>query len=257
MIIIDEDGNLTARQVAKVRRRARCARCALLGPAGPCRALLGRAAVAKLSPSTTLAGTRPSSRPLSASCPTSPPLPQPEKLTPCIFEYIYLARPGESSGPALEGGAARAGRRQRSGRRRRRPSLALPSASLLPSSTSPSPLADSVLNEIPVYNFQLGLGTRLAARIKQRGWDVDLVCPVPDGSRPAAIQVRGRGPWVGGLLWGQETHVRLERAAAAAAWQGQQRRAQPRQRPTVPPSPSKPSPNRSRRSWACRTARAW
>jgi amidophosphoribosyltransferase len=48
---------------------------------------------------------------------------------------------------------------------------------------------DSVLNNIPVYSFQLGLGTRLAKRIKQTGWDIDLVCPVPDGSRPAAIQI--------------------------------------------------------------------
>lgn len=66
---------------------------------------------------------------------------EPETLAPCIFEYIYLARP------------------------------------------------DSVLNKISVYNFQLGLGTRLAKRIKDIGWDIDLVCPVPDGSRPAAIQI--------------------------------------------------------------------
>lgn len=74
----------------------------------------------------------------------SPPNPAPPQLvpaTPCIFEYIYLARP------------------------------------------------DSVLNGISVYNFQLGLGTRLAASIRARGWDIDLVCPVPDGSRPAAIQI--------------------------------------------------------------------
>jgi len=63
------------------------------------------------------------------------------KLNPCIFEYIYLARP------------------------------------------------DSVLNEIPVYNFQLNLGSALAKRVKEVGWEVDLVCPVPDGSRPAAIQI--------------------------------------------------------------------
>ena len=67
------------------------------------------------------------------------------QLKPCIFEYIYLARP------------------------------------------------DSVLNGISVYNFQLGLGTKLAERIKEKlaleEWDIDIVVPVPDGSRPAAIQM--------------------------------------------------------------------
>ena len=77
-----------------------------------------------------------------------------EETAPCIFEYIYLARP------------------------------------------------DSVLNNISVYNFQLGLGTRLAKRIKETGWDIDLVCPVPDGSRPAAIQISAelRLPYREGLV---------------------------------------------------------
>lgn len=63
------------------------------------------------------------------------------ELCPCVFEYIYLARP------------------------------------------------DSILNDISVYNYQLGLGTRLAQKIMDKNWDIDLVCPVPDGSRPAAIQI--------------------------------------------------------------------
>ena len=66
---------------------------------------------------------------------------EPKELSPCVFEYIYLARP------------------------------------------------DSILNDISVYDFQLGLGTRLAKKIKETGWDIDLVCPVPDGSRPSAIQI--------------------------------------------------------------------
>mmetsp|Transcript_12338 Transcript_12338/g.39100 ORF Transcript_12338/g.39100 Transcript_12338/m.39100 type:complete len:605 (-) Transcript_12338:51-1865(-) len=63
-------------------------------------------------------------------------------LSPCIFEYIYLARP------------------------------------------------DSTINNISVYNFQLALGRRLAARVGSQGWDdIDVVVPVPDGSRPSAIEV--------------------------------------------------------------------
>lgn len=48
---------------------------------------------------------------------------------------------------------------------------------------------DSVLNDISVYNFQLALGTKLAQRVRETGWDVDCIVPVPDGSRPAAIQL--------------------------------------------------------------------
>lgn len=67
----------------------------------------------------------------------------PGNLAPCIFEYIYLARP------------------------------------------------DSVLNGISVYEMQLSLGRKLADRIKDLGIDkkIEMVVPVPDGSRPAAIEI--------------------------------------------------------------------
>eukprot|EP00227_Mantoniella_beaufortii_P015718 CAMPEP_0197584074 /NCGR_PEP_ID=MMETSP1326-20131121/6790_1 /TAXON_ID=1155430 /ORGANISM="Genus nov. species nov., Strain RCC2288" /LENGTH=590 /DNA_ID=CAMNT_0043148383 /DNA_START=207 /DNA_END=1979 /DNA_ORIENTATION=+ len=63
------------------------------------------------------------------------------QISPCIFEYIYLARP------------------------------------------------DSTLNGISVYEFQLELGRRLAKRIKERDWEIDVIVPVPDGSRPSAIEI--------------------------------------------------------------------
>ena len=62
-------------------------------------------------------------------------------VVPCIFEYIYLARP------------------------------------------------DSTLNGINVYNFQLACGRRLADRVRERFDDIDIVVPVPDGSRPSAIEL--------------------------------------------------------------------
>jgi len=48
---------------------------------------------------------------------------------------------------------------------------------------------DSTLNGISVYNFQLALGRRLADRIRERWQDIDVIVPVPDGSRPSAIEL--------------------------------------------------------------------
>ncbi len=65
------------------------------------------------------------------------------KLTPCIFEYVYLARP------------------------------------------------DSMIDGVSVYQTRLDMGETLAAKIK-REWghlDIDVVIPIPDTSRPSALQV--------------------------------------------------------------------
>jgi amidophosphoribosyltransferase len=39
------------------------------------------------------------------------------------------------------------------------------------------------------YDFQLSLGRKLARRVRERHWDIDTIVPVPDGSRPAAIEL--------------------------------------------------------------------
>ncbi|MGI4858697.1 MAG: amidophosphoribosyltransferase [Janthinobacterium lividum] len=67
-------------------------------------------------------------------------------LNPCIFEYVYLARP------------------------------------------------DSCLDGVPVYNARLKMGDYLAEKIRRemsRG-DIDVVMPIPDSSRPAAMQVANK-----------------------------------------------------------------
>src|SRR5690606_8862926 len=65
------------------------------------------------------------------------------KLTSCIFEYVYLARP------------------------------------------------DSVIDGVSVYQTRLHMGESLAKKIR-RDWnhlDIDVVIPIPDTSRPSALQL--------------------------------------------------------------------
>jgi amidophosphoribosyltransferase len=65
------------------------------------------------------------------------------KLNPCIFEYVYLARP------------------------------------------------DSVIDGVSVYQTRLDMGKSLAEKIKREWPDkkIDVVIPIPDTSRPSALQV--------------------------------------------------------------------
>jgi len=64
-------------------------------------------------------------------------------LNPCIFEYVYLARP------------------------------------------------DSVIDGASVYETRLNMGEKLAQRIQRsyRHLDIDVVIPIPDSSRPSAMQL--------------------------------------------------------------------
>ncbi len=67
-------------------------------------------------------------------------------LSPCIFEYVYLARP------------------------------------------------DSVIDGISVYATRLRMGERLAEKIRRSfsHLDIDVVIPIPDTSRPSALQLANR-----------------------------------------------------------------
>lgn len=66
-----------------------------------------------------------------------------QKHAPCIFEYVYLARP------------------------------------------------DSIIDNIPVYQSRINMGERLGLKLKQ-DWpehDIDVIIPVPDTSRTAALEM--------------------------------------------------------------------
>jgi amidophosphoribosyltransferase len=67
-------------------------------------------------------------------------------LNPCIFEYVYLARP------------------------------------------------DSVIDGVSVYETRLIMGEYLADKLKREwdGVDIDVVIPIPDSSRPSALQLANR-----------------------------------------------------------------
>ena len=67
-------------------------------------------------------------------------------LNPCIFEYVYLARP------------------------------------------------DSVMDGVSVYSTRLAMGVSLAEKIKREfaHLDIDVVIPIPDTSRPSALQLANR-----------------------------------------------------------------
>jgi amidophosphoribosyltransferase len=64
-------------------------------------------------------------------------------LNPCIFEYVYLARP------------------------------------------------DSLIDGVSVYEARLNMGAKLADKIRReyRRLDIDVVIPIPDSSRPSALQL--------------------------------------------------------------------
>ena len=67
-------------------------------------------------------------------------------LNPCIFEYVYFARP------------------------------------------------DSVIDGVSVYDARLKMGEYLAETVRRELWagDVDVVMPIPDTSRPSALQLANR-----------------------------------------------------------------
>jgi amidophosphoribosyltransferase len=97
-------------------------------------------------------------------------------LNPCIFEYVYLARP------------------------------------------------DSVIDGISVYETRLYMGEYLADKLK-RVWgkiDIDVVIPIPDSSRPSALQLANRLniPFREGFVKNRKKSVRQKLNAIGVEFKG-------------------------------------
>lgn len=100
-------------------------------------------------------------------------------LNPCVFEYVYLARP------------------------------------------------DSLMDKISVYETRLNMGESLANKIKKdmHHLDIDVVIPIPDSSRPSALQLANKL----GINF-REGFVKNRYIGRTFIMQGQQRRKTVRQK---------------------------
>ncbi|OYY48195.1 MAG: amidophosphoribosyltransferase, partial [Polynucleobacter sp. 35-46-207] len=99
-------------------------------------------------------------------------------LTPCIFEYVYMARPDST----IDGVTVY--------------NVRIADAVLTPCIFEYVYMArpDSTIDGVTVYNVRMRMGDYLAEKIRKETipGEIDVVMPIPDSSRPAAMQVAKR-----------------------------------------------------------------